>query len=170
MWREWRRKRRRWPRKKGEGDGKRRIVWQELFRDINALLPCPFPSSYPTPHLWHDLTLSLWLCPPPPQSLKTFSLSKIEKYDSVSCSAVSDSLWPHELYRACLAPLSMEFSKQEFWSGLPWSLPGDRPDPGTKLCIAGRFFTIWDTREALAKLTHNKETNILNLLNMYKWV
>ena len=72
MWREWR-KRRKWLRKKGEGGGKRRLVWEELFRDINALLPRPFPSSYPTHPLWQDLTLSLWLCPPLPQSLKTFS-------------------------------------------------------------------------------------------------
>ena len=28
------------------------------------------------------------------------------------------------------APLSMEFSRQEYWSGLPFSSPGDLPDPG----------------------------------------
>ena len=28
------------------------------------------------------------------------------------------------------APLSMEFSRQEYWSGLPFSTPGDLPDPG----------------------------------------
>ena len=28
------------------------------------------------------------------------------------------------------APLSMEFSRQEYWSGLPLSSPGDLPDPG----------------------------------------
>ena len=28
------------------------------------------------------------------------------------------------------ALLSMEFSKQEYWSGLPFSSPGDLPDPG----------------------------------------
>ena len=27
-------------------------------------------------------------------------------------------------------PLSMEFSRQEYWSGLPFSSPGDLPDPG----------------------------------------
>ena len=30
------------------------------------------------------------------------------------------------------APLSMEFSRQEYWSGLPFSPPGDLPDPGIK--------------------------------------
>ena len=37
------------------------------------------------------------------------------------------------------APLSMEFSRQEYWSGLDWTWVS---------CIAGRFFTNWTTREA----------------------
>ena len=28
------------------------------------------------------------------------------------------------------APLSMEFSRQEYWSGLPFPTPGDLPNPG----------------------------------------
>ena len=31
---------------------------------------------------------------------------------------------------ACQALLSMEFSRQEYWSGLPFPSPGDLPDPG----------------------------------------
>ena len=30
----------------------------------------------------------------------------------------------------CQAPLSIEFSRQEYWSGLPFPSPGDLPDPG----------------------------------------
>ena len=30
------------------------------------------------------------------------------------------------------APLSMEFSRQEYWSGLPFPSPGNLPDPGIK--------------------------------------
>ena len=30
-------------------------------------------------------------------------------------------------------PLSMGFSRQEYWSGLPFPSPGDLPDPGIKL-------------------------------------
>ena len=31
---------------------------------------------------------------------------------------------------ACQTPLSIEFSKLEYWSGLPFSSPGDLPNPG----------------------------------------
>ena len=31
---------------------------------------------------------------------------------------------------ACQSPLSMEFSRQEYWSGLPFPSPGDLPNPG----------------------------------------
>ena len=31
---------------------------------------------------------------------------------------------------ACQASLSMEFTRQDYWSGLPLPFPGDPPDPG----------------------------------------
>ena len=42
------------------------------------------------------------------------------------------------------APLSMGFSRQEYWSGLPCPSPGHFPDPGMEPGLpelAGRFFT-----------------------------
>ena len=48
---------------------------------------------------------------------------------------------------ACQAHLSMGFSRQEFWSGLPFTPPGDLPDPGIESgspvspALAGGFFT-----------------------------
>ena len=33
---------------------------------------------------------------------------------------------------ACPAPLPMEFSRQKYWSRLPFSSPGDLPDPGVE--------------------------------------
>ena len=42
------------------------------------------------------------------------------------------------------APLSMGFSRQEYWSELPFPPPGDVPDPGIEPmypALAGRFFT-----------------------------
>ena len=44
------------------------------------------------------------------------------------CAAVSDSATPWTI--AFQAPLSVEPSRQERWSGLPFPSPGDLPDPG----------------------------------------
>ena len=49
------------------------------------------------------------------------------------------------------APLSLGFSRQEHWSGLPCPPPGDLPDHGTEsrsLALAGGFFTTSTTWEA----------------------
>ena len=45
-----------------------------------------------------------------------------------SCVQLFSTLWAvvHQ------APLSMGFSRQEYWSGLPFPSPGDLPDPGIK--------------------------------------
>ena len=53
------------------------------------------------------------------------------------------------------APLSMEFSMQEYWSGLPCPPPGDLPNPEIEPeslpfpALASRFFTNSATWEAL---------------------
>ena len=57
----------------------------------------------------------------------------------VSCPAVSDFVWPC-VFGVCpcvttwtqahQALLSMEFSRQEYWSGMSFPSPGDLPDPG----------------------------------------
>ena len=55
------------------------------------------------------------------------------------------------------APLPMEFSRQENWSGLPFPTPGDLPDPGIEPAspaspaLAGGFFTSSATCETLKK-------------------
>ena len=52
------------------------------------------------------------------------------------------------------APLSMEFFRQEYWSGLPFPTQGDLPDPGiepmslTSPALASTFFTTCTTWEA----------------------
>ena len=57
------------------------------------------------------------------------------------------------------APLSMGFSRQEYWSGLPCPPPGDLPDPGIKPislmfpALSGRFFTASAAWEALESRT-----------------
>ena len=47
-----------------------------------------------------------------------------------SCSVVS---FATPRTAACQAPVSMGFSRQEYLSGLPFSTPGDIPDPGIQL-------------------------------------
>ena len=45
---------------------------------------------------------------------------------------------------ACLVPQSVEFSRQEYWSGLPFPPPGDLPDlviEPMSPALADRFFT-----------------------------
>ena len=58
------------------------------------------------------------------------------------------------------APLSMGFSRQEYWSGLPCPSPGDLPDAGIEPAslvspdLAGKFFTASATWEAPGELIH----------------
>ena len=47
-----------------------------------------------------------------------------------SHSVVSDSVTPWAIARQ--APLSMGFSRQEYWSVLPFSSPGHLPNPGVE--------------------------------------
>ena len=63
-----------------------------------------------------------------------------------SCPTLCD-LWTV----AHQGPPSMGFSRQEYWSGLPFPSPGDLPNPGIepRSHIAGRRFNLCATREAL---------------------
>ena len=84
---------------------------------------------------------------------------------SLSLSVVSDSLQLNGLHVAHQAPLSMKFSRQEYWSwvAIPLSRGSSWPRGQTQVsCIAGRFFIVWATREALMVLLrqHNKYLSI----------
>ena len=64
------------------------------------------------------------------------------------------------------APLSMGFSRQEYWSGLPFPSPGDLPDPGVEPmlpALAGRFLPL--SRQGSPVVTAHME---LNVYAMYK--
>ena len=58
------------------------------------------------------------------------------------------------------APVSMGFSKQEYWSGLPFSTPGDLPEPGIETtslvssASAGGFFVTSATKITCLLLKH----------------
>ena len=53
------------------------------------------------------------------------------------------------------APLSMEFSRQEYWSGLPFPLQGIFLIQGSNLCLlyCRQIFTIWATKKPYLILT-----------------
>ena len=69
---------------------------------------------------------------------------------------MSDSVQPYGLQPARLL-YTWDFSRQEYWSGLPCPPPGVLPDPGiepkslTSSALAGRFFTTSATWEAPAQ-------------------
>ena len=58
------------------------------------------------------------------------------------------------------APLSMEFSRQEYWSGLLHSPPRDLPNPDSEPAslmspvLAGGFFTTTATWEAMYNISY----------------
>ena len=59
----------------------------------------------------------------------------------LSCVWLFATLWTV----ACQAPLSMEFSRQEYWSGLLFAIPRDLPNPGIRPAsspLAGRFLPL----------------------------
>ena len=77
-----------------------------------GLNPCLLPCSQVLYHLSHQGSL-YWSC-----------------CVCVSCSVMSDSATPRTVTQE--APVSMEFSRQEYWCGLPFPSPGDLPNPGIK--------------------------------------
>ena len=76
-----------------------------------------------------------------------------------SCVQLFVTLWTV----ARQAPLSMELSRQEYWSRLPCPPPRDLPHPGikpralTSPALVGRFFTTSTTWEAHAYRTTRKK-------------
>ena len=65
--------------------------------------------------------------------LTTSLLSSLCMCDK-SLQLYSDSLWLYGQV-ACQAPLSMGFSRQEYWSGLPHPSPEHLPHPGLDPCL-----------------------------------
>ena len=89
----------------------------------------------------------------------------------LSLSVVSDSEIPQIIARQ--VPLSMGFSRQEYWSGLPFPSPENLPDPAiqTQVCIAGHQ-AIWATREACKQTLYGTTegiNSIAKILKALKW-
>ena len=118
-----------------------------IFVIYNKDSECPlwFPGSCDRLHSAIQFCLAIYLPFPPSSSLKGGK--------PTTCCYLSPGVlrWSWSHVRACMpscfchvwcsvtrwtvahqAPLSMGFSRQEYWSGLPCPPPGDLPDPGTE--------------------------------------
>ena len=106
----------------------------------------PLSMEFPRQEYWSGLPF-----PSPKKPVTSMQLFKVlgcsfpEKVKVKSLSHVQ--LFATQWTVAHQAPLSMEFSRQEYWSGLPFPTPGDLPEPGIKTAslaspaLTGRFFT-----------------------------
>ena len=133
------------------------FVYLFVYLFMTALFILRCQQQLVGPHIVCDHTLSTLQCPFYVTRLlpyfplflflvwHTFSwFGSTEHSESVGCSVMSDSLWPHGPL-ACQAPLSMGFSRREYWSGLPclffkgFSWPRNQTHVSW---IVGRFFTV----------------------------
>ena len=97
---------------------------------------------------------------------------------SLICVRLFATLWT----AAYQAPLSVGFSRQEYWSGLLLPPPGDLPHPGTEpislyiSCIGRQILYCWATWEARARArTHTHRQikpfrNLITLLYIYYFI
>ena len=122
--------------------------------------PFPSPGDLPNPGIKPRspaLQADSLPAEPPGKPLQLIGRhsTEVKKYVCVVCAALLHSrlfaiLWTG----ARQAPLSMGFSRQEYWSGWPHPSPGDLPDPGTdplslkSPALTSGFFTIGATWEA----------------------
>ena len=65
--------------------------------------------------------------------------------EKITNGKVTCVCWSLSHVRLCdpMAPLSMAFSRQEYWSGLPCPSPGDLPDPGMDVLHGIKFVLSW---------------------------
>ena len=96
--------------------------------------------------------LSLWQGLPSDTSLLYFVLSAQDKIQSLTVAHIALHQWLHLSCMWCFCdPIDYSpsgsvqgFSRQDYWSVLPFLLPGNLPDPAFKPAspaLAGRFFT-----------------------------
>ena len=119
--------------------------WTSTSRLDSSVISFVLPSDLPVPSLnpvSAVFILTLW---------HLHFINCIYLYMSCVCVCVC----VHSVARSCLtlcnsvahqSPLSMRFSRQEYWSELPFLTPGELPNPGikptslTSPALAGRFF------------------------------
>ena len=121
------------------------------FAGSTLFLLCPRGSQC-TPSVWEfqgsstktPISLDLMLCLPNLFNCKIAMLTNARV-----CAQSLSHVWLFcdRMDISPPAPLSIEFSRQEYWSGLPFPPPGDLPNPGVEPmslmspALAGRFLT-----------------------------
>ena len=86
-----------------------------------------------------------------------------------SCQVVSDS-FATPCTVAHQAPLSMGFARQEYWTGLPFSSPGNFPYPGMEPwspALAGRFFTTEPPGKPHSSWLYSGKNGIIELFETF---
>ena len=127
-----------------------------------AVMPSPSSASSCSTGLYFNI-IRFWLyfnSPSLPPGVPSWKPGCVHAKPLQSCPTVFDPMD----YIAHQVPLSMGFSRQEYWSKLPFPTMGDLPDPGIKPvslmspALAGGFFTTsatWEaTKTRLALLYH----------------
>ena len=82
-----------------------------------------------------------------------------------SCVCLFATLWT----AARQATLSMGFSRQEYWRGLPCSPPGDLPDPRVRTCVSCGSFIVggFFTAELPGKPENSLIIRFIKILDLY---
>ena len=142
------------------------------FIFLRTLPHCMYPSS-PTPERASSVdpfypanqnTLKLFPILPQPQGKGFSPLMVVLVLSHFSRVQLFVTLWT----AARQAPLSVGFSTQEYWSGLPCPLPGDLPNPGIEptsrvlqvdgkplfyICVQAKLHqlcpTLWNTMDCV---------------------
>ena len=126
--------------------------WSKLLRlppeTFDSLAIATFFPATCSLLLWSlaiSVTCNSWLLYSSPTPFNAESVWLMNESHSVMSNSVT--LWTV----ACQAPLSMEFSRQEYWKVANlFSRGSSQPRDQTGVsCIASGFFTSWATREAL---------------------
>ena len=164
-----------------------RRVKSELYKHpatVKQETTCPSPDKYSGNVGWYHLSWKIHLSWKFPQIHECISVTCISNnmhvcvcvcvcvYVSVCLCArpfshawLFATLWPV----ACQPPLSMEFSRQEFWNGLPFPTPADLPSLGIKPkfpavpALAGGFLTTAPPGKHLMTYRHNNNKQLLPL-------
>ena len=119
------------------GSQRVRHYWARMHAMLPWLSRQMTPSAPPDSRLWKGSYFFLSVRTRNTERnrhTETHSVSKtIGSYEQSGCAPAQfhqfrPTLWTPRTV-AHQTPLSMGFSRQEYWSGLPWSPPGDLPNP-----------------------------------------